>query len=109
MALSCCIANAQTIERVTVDSALVEKFVTAITVSGDSATLAFSDGTTMTADIGEVNIKLSYEGTLGIDKIKAGAEVRKGVYTLDGKFVGDSPKGLRRGAYIVNGKKVIIK
>ena len=31
------------------------------------------------------------------------------IYNLQGQCVGKSPKGLSKGVYIINGKKVIIK
>lgn len=38
-----------------------------------------------------------------------GKVVKKGVYTLSGLRVGDTPEGLSKGVYIFNGRKVVVK
>lgn len=53
--------------------------------------------------------KISFDGEMtGIENLDAdlGQPVR--VYNLNGQYLGDSLKGLARGVYLVNGKKVII-
>jgi hypothetical protein len=39
------------------------------------------------------------------DKTKNGVQV----YTLDGRYIGSSLKGLAKGIYIVNGKKTVVR
>ncbi len=49
-------------------------------------------------------------GTTGIEEISYDAfkTVRKGVYNLNGQYVGTSAEGLPEGIYIVDGKKMVI-
>ena len=49
-------------------------------------------------------------GTTGIEEMTydAGRTAHKGVYNLNGQYVGASAKGLPGGIYIVNGKKMVI-
>lgn len=60
--------NAQTTETVSINGSTVDKFVTGITANGDNAILTYSDGTTATADMNNVNIDLSYQASLSQDK-----------------------------------------
>lgn len=97
-------------QTVTVNGSTVAKEVTALAFSGDNVTLTFADATTQTADMESVTIAFTY-GTTGISSIDTDkvAETKKGVYTIDGRRVGDTTAGLTKGLYIVDGKKVIIK
>lgn len=52
------------------------------------------------------------EYTAGVETVTIDGAVpaaRQGVYSLDGQRLGDTPDGLPKGIYIVNGKKVVIK
>lgn len=53
--------------------------------------------------------KLNFGGELtGIDAVDNGEAVMTGkVYNLNGQYVGNSLEGLKKGVYIVNGKKVL--
>ena len=53
--------------------------------------------------------KLNFGGELtGIDAIDNGEAVMTGkVYNLNGQYVGNSLEGLKKGVYVVNGKKVL--
>lgn len=53
--------------------------------------------------------KLSFGGELtGIDAVDNGEAVMTGkVYNLNGQYVGNSLEGLKKGVYVVNGKKVL--
>ena len=52
--------------------------------------------------------KLNFDGeTTGINNIEANATVNGKVYNLNGQYVGNSLNGLKKGIYVVNGKKVI--
>lgn len=52
--------------------------------------------------------KLNFDGeTTGINNIESNATVNGKVYNLNGQYVGNSLNGLKKGIYVVNGKKVI--
>lgn len=53
--------------------------------------------------------KLNFGGELtGIDAVDNGEAVKTGkVYNLNGQYVGNSLEGLKKGVYVVNGKKVL--
>lgn len=55
-----------------------------------------------------VAAKLNFDGeTTGINNIETNAAVNGKVYNLNGQYVGNSLNGLKKGIYVVNGKKVI--
>lgn len=52
--------------------------------------------------------KINIDGeTTGINNIETEATVNDKVYNLNGQYVGNSLNGLKKGIYVVNGKKVI--
>lgn len=52
--------------------------------------------------------KLNFDGeTTDINNIETNAAVNGKVYNLNGQYVGNSLNGLKKGIYVVNGKKVI--
>ena len=52
--------------------------------------------------------KLNFDDeTTGINNIETNATVNGKVYNLNGQYVGNSLNGLKKGIYVVNGKKVI--
>lgn len=52
--------------------------------------------------------KLNFDGeTTGINNIETEATENGKVYNLNGQYVGNSLNGLKKGIYVVNGKKVI--
>lgn len=53
-----------------------------------------------------ININIDGE-TTGINSIETEATVNGKVYNLNGQYVGNSLNGLKKGIYVVNGKKVI--
>lgn len=53
-----------------------------------------------------ININIDGE-TTGINNIETEATVNDKVYNLNGQYVGNSLNGLKKGIYVVNGKKVI--
>lgn len=53
-----------------------------------------------------LNINIDGE-TTGINSIETEAAVNGKVYNLNGQYVGNSLNGLKKGIYVVNGKKVI--
>lgn len=56
------------------------------------------------------NVKVNIDGTpTSIGSISGNASVEAAkVYTIDGQYVGNSTKGLKKGFYIVGGKKVLL-
>ena len=53
-------------------------------------------------------ININFDGeTTGINNIETNAAVNGKVYNLNGQYVGNSLNGLKKGIYVVNGKKVI--
>ena len=58
---------------------------------------------------GATAAKLNFGGELtGIDAVDNGEAVMTGkVYNLNGQYVGNSLEGLKKGVYVVNGKKVL--
>lgn len=58
------------------------------------------------ASAAALNINIDGE-TTGINSIETEAAVNGKVYNLNGQYVGNSLNGLKKGIYVVNGKKVI--
>ncbi len=58
------------------------------------------------ASAAAININIDGE-TTGINNIETNAAVNGKVYNLNGQYVGNSLNGLKKGIYVVNGKKVI--
>lgn len=98
--------NKQTVK---IDGQVIDKTVTEITFDGDNVVLQYSDNTSDQADMSLVTLSFSYQ-TTGISQIEDLKKALQGkVYDLQGQCVGTSLKGLSRGVYVVNGKKIIIK
>lgn len=110
--VACCVvARADTTQTVTVAGDTAEGTVTEITFDGDDVTLAFSDGQTVTADMSEVSIDLTY-GTseTGIASVAQDSRTGDGtIYNLRGQRVGNDAGRLAKGIYIIRGKKTTIK
>lgn len=112
--------HADTNQTITVSGEAVDGFITSITFDGDDVTLLFEGGETMTADMEEVTIGLTYDddGDTGISTVSNGAPggtLR--VYNLLGQAVRASTQtpevpgtqDLPKGIYIINGKKVTVR
>ena len=98
--------NKQTVK---IDGQVIDKTVTEITFDGDNVVLQYADNTSGQADMSLVTLSFTYQ-TTGISQIEDIKKALQGkVYNLLGQCVGKSPKGLSKGVYIINGKKVIIK
>lgn len=96
-------------QTVKIDGQLIEKTVSEITFDGDNVVLQYADNTSDQADMSLVTLSFTYQ-TTGISQIEDIKKALQGkVYNLQGQYVGKSPKGLSKGVYIINGKKVIIK
>lgn len=97
-------------QTVKIDGQVIDKTVTEITFDGDNVVLQYSDNTSDNGDMSLVTLSFSYSTTTGISQVEGIKQALQGkVYNLQGQCVGKSPKGLSKGVYIINGKKVIIK
>ena len=98
--------NKQTVK---IDGQVIDKTITEITFDGDNVVLQYSDNTSDQADMSLVTLSFTYQ-TTGISQVEGIKQALQGkVYNLQGQYVGSSPKGLSKGVYMINGKKVIIK
>lgn len=96
-------------QTVKIDGLLIEKTVSEITFDGDNVVLQYADNTSDIGDMSSVTLSFTYQ-TTGISQIEGIKQALQGkVYNLQGQYVGKSPKGLSKGVYMINGKKVIIK
>lgn len=96
-------------QTVKIDGQVIEKTVSEITFDGDNVVLQYADNTSDQADMSLVALSFTYQ-TTGISQVEDIKKALQGkVYNLQGQYVGKSPKGLSKGVYIINGKKVIIK
>ena len=96
-------------QTVKIDGQVIDKTVTEITFDGDNVVLQYSDNTSNQTDMSLVTLSFTYQ-TTGISQVEGIKQALQGkVYNLQGQCVGKSPKGLSKGVYIINGKKVIIK
>ena len=97
-------------QTVKIDGQVIDKTVTEITFDGDNVVLHYADNTSDNGDMSLVTLSFSYSTTTGISQVEGIKQALQGkVYNLQGQCVGKSPKGLSKGVYIINGKKVIIK
>ena len=96
-------------QMVKIDGKVIEKTVSEITFDGDNVVLHYADNTSDNGDMSLVTLSFTYQ-TTGISQVEGIKQALQGkVYNLQGQCVGKSPKGLSKGVYIINGKKVIIK
>lgn len=96
-------------QTVKIDGQVIDKTVTEITFDGDNVVLQYSDNTSDRGDMSLVTLSFTYQ-TTGISQVEGIKQALQGkVYNLQGQCVGSSPKGLSKGVYMINGKKVIIK
>ena len=96
-------------QTVKINGQVIDKTVSEITFDGDNVVLQYSDNTSDQADMSLVTLSFTYQ-TTGISQIEDIKKALQGkVYNLLGQCVDKSPKGLSKGVYIINGKKVIIK
>ena len=97
-------------QTVKIDGQVIDKTVTEITFDGDNVVLQYSDNTSDNGDMSLVTLSFSYSTTTGISQVEGIKQALQGkVYNLQGQCGGSSPKGLSKGVYMINGKKVIIK
>ena len=82
-----------------------------ITFNGDNVTIKYNDGTSATFDMETVTIDFSKVTSIGerIEMTKKMGLEGKQVYDLKGRKAGKSAAALKKGIYVIDGKKVIIK
>jgi hypothetical protein len=100
--------NKVTTQEVTIDNQTVEKVVTKIIFEGDNAVLTFADNSQQTADMESVSINFIYD-TTGLRRVNSENSQEQKVYNLKGLQVSNSTAALKKGVYVVDGKKKIIK
>lgn len=90
-------------QTLTVDETEVPKTVTEIRFDGNNAILQFSDSSTMTVDMQQVRLCLTYDDETGIGSLRLNGDSDTRVYELSGRQVNN--KNLRNGIYVIDGKK----
>ena len=89
--------------------------ISEITFNGDDVIILFTNGTTQTFDMGstEEPITIDFSNVLGMNErlqmTQALGLEGKQVYDLKGNKVGKSAAALKKGVYVIKGRKVIIK
>ena len=80
-----------------------------IAFEGDKVILHYKNGTTVTVDDMET-VVIDLSKATDIETVRQVEALKgKGVYNLQGQYLGTGVEGLKKGLYIVDGKKVIIK
>lgn len=86
------------------------KQLSSITFDGDNVILHYKDGTTADLTKDMETIVIDFSSTNAIETVRQVEALKdKGAYNLQGQYVGQGVEGLKKGIYIVGGKKVIIK
>lgn len=89
--------------------------ISEITFNGDDVIILFTNGTTQTFDMGstEEAITIDFSNVLGMNErlqmTQALGLEGKQVYDLEGRKVSKSAASLKKGVYVIKGRKVIIK
>lgn len=92
-----------------IDGRQIPKDLTKLTFSDKTVTLTFSDNSTEIADMSLVSITIDHSSQSAITEVIADPKKATGVYNLKGQYLGESPKNLQSGFYIVNGEKIYVK
>ncbi|MCR4582649.1 MAG: hypothetical protein K5764_03740 [Prevotella sp.] len=88
--------------------------ISEITFDGDDVTIVYTDGTTKTAMMNEMEaVTIDFSNVTGMDERlqitrQLGLEGKQ-VYDLQGRKAGKSAAGLQKGIYVIDGKKVMVK
>ena len=89
--------------------------ISEISFNGDNVIILFTDGTSQTFDMGatEAPLTIDFSNVLGmaerLQMTQALGLEGKQVYDLKGRKVSKSAATLKKGVYVIKGKKVIIK
>lgn len=95
-------------QEVQIDGQTVAKEVRKITFNGDNAVLTFADQSSQEVDMESLLINFTY-GTTAVSQVKSPVNGQQKVYNLKGQYVKNGVSGLKKGVYVVDGKKIIIK
>lgn len=94
-------------QTLTVNNETVNRTVSEIRIDANNAVLLFTDGSTMTVDMQQVSLQLSYDETTGASQLHLGdGQGRTMIYDLQGRQKAKE-HSLQKGVYIINGKKSI--
>lgn len=100
---------AETEQSVIINGTEIDKIVSNLTFNGSNVTLQFEDNTSQTEDISLVNISFSYQSTTDISNTPSfNKPTQIKIYNLNGQYMGNNVKTLKKGVYIINGKKTVI-
>ena len=95
-------------QTLTIAGETIERTVSEIRINANNAILMFTDGDTQEVDMKDVNLKLTYNETTGVNNLRLQAPDGKvSIYNLQGQPVSKDKQS--NGIYIVNGKKVTHK
>lgn len=100
--------NKGTTQQVIVDNMTIDKVVTKIVFDNDNAVLMFTDDSQKTADMESVSISFIYD-TTGLKRVNSENSQEQKVYNLKGQQVANSTAALKKGVYVIGGKKKVIK
>ena len=100
--------NNGTKQTLIVNNEKVERIVSEIRIDGNNAVLAFTDGSTLTADMRLVTLTMSYSETTGVSSLHMTyKDGNVSIYDLQGRKVATKPNA--NSIVIMNGKKVVNK
>ena len=86
------------------------KELSSITFEGDNVILHFKDGSKGNLEKDLETVVIDFSSVTSVETVRQVESMRNmGVYNLQGQYVGQGVEGLKKGLYIVGGKKVIIK
>ena len=95
-------------QTVTVNQETIGRIVSEIRLDGNNAVLTFIDGSTMTADMRLVTLTMSYSETTGVSSLHmTDKDGNVSIYDLQGRKL--SQTTTKKGIYVKNGKKVVVK
>lgn len=83
--------------------------VTKLVFDNDNVSIFFADGSRSTAQMDLVSITIDYADNSAISDVIADPKAKKGIYNIQGQYLGESPENLQPGFYIIDGQKIYIK
>ena len=112
-ALTATAASAQTEQTVKTNTGTIKDFVTNIVLNGNNVVLKFEQQPSMTYDMLKTGIDLKYDESLDVKDLQVDrTQQSSAVYDLQGRRLQTSPDGmqlLKKGIYIINGKKRVVR
>lgn len=101
--------QADTKQTVTVEGVNVDKSITKIDFDGDNVIMTFQDGESKTTDMENLTVSISYGVTDNLSTVKTNYEPKGAIYDIGGRFAGRDTGKLKKGVYLREGKKLIVK